>query len=476
MKLTYAELFAGAGGLSTGLELAGWEAVAHAEIEPHARAVLRRHWPDVRLDGDVSALDGAEYRGITLLSGGSPCQDLSIAGKREGLSGRRSGLFFHQVRIWQESGAPLLLWENVVGALSSNQGKDFARILSTIIGEPVAVPRDGKRKRIKWSKVGAVQGAMGITVAWRVLDLRRFGVPQRRRRVFILASRTERVDPREVLLDAEGVRGHPQAFAEARQADPRAAAVGVAASGAIGFHVKQDAITSVDAIPALGVTSAGMGVVAFKIRGGVDVDSAGKAAGKGYLAVEGEVFTLGTAPDQHIFDARAVNISGGVVHLDPEMGTLGHRSGDSEVGAQTRGVVFDARGNGEGGADPTLAGDHQNRVTDYTAIVVPTLSMGAHPAAPGLNGQDAQQFAEALMAAQPLPRPRRLTPRECERLMGWPDDHTTLGVNERGEEYALSDTARYKLCGNGVASPVAAWIGHRIKNTLEISHGQKSAD
>jgi DNA (cytosine-5)-methyltransferase 1 len=139
-------------------------------------------------------------------------------------------------------------------------------------------------------------------------------------------------------------------------------------------------------------------------------------------------------------------------------------------------VVYDARGNGDGAVASTLAGDHQNRVTDYTAIVVPTLSMGAHPAAPGLNGQDAQQFAEALMAAQPLPRPRRLTPRECERLMGWPDDHTTLGVNERGEEYALSDTPRYKLCGNGVASPVAAWIGHRIKNTLEISHGQKSAD
>ena len=72
--------------------------------------------------------------------------------------------------------------------------------------------------------------------------------------------------------------------------------------------------------------------------------------------------------------------------------------------------------------------------------------------------------------------PRRLTPRECERLMGWADDWTALGIDEQGREYQLSDTARYKLCGNGVASPVAAWIGHRIKNTLEISHGQKSAD
>lgn len=85
MSLTYAELFAGAGGLSMGLEAGGFHAVAHAEIEPHARAVLRRRWPGVRLDGDVTQINGADYAGVTLLSGGSPCQDLSVAGKRAGL-------------------------------------------------------------------------------------------------------------------------------------------------------------------------------------------------------------------------------------------------------------------------------------------------------------------------------------------------------------------------------------------------------
>jgi len=163
-------------------------------------------------------------------------------------------------------------------------------------------------------------------------------------------------------------------------------------------------------------------ILTFKVRGGVERDSAGKMAGKGYLGTTDEVFTIGTSPDQHIFDAR---------------------------------------GNGEGGVCPTLAGDHQNRVTDYTAIVVPTLSMGAHPAAPGLNGQDAQQFAEALLAAQPsLPRPRRLTPLECERLMGWPDGWTALP--------GAKDTPRYKACGNGVMSPVAGWIGWQLRAAIEL--------
>lgn len=138
---TYIELFAGAGGLSLGLDRGGWHCLGHAEVDDHARAVLRHRWPDTPLYGDVATLDGTGWRGVTMISGGSPCQDLSIAGKREGLSGRRSGLFFHQVRLWRESEAHLLLWENVVGALSSNQGKDFARILSTIVGEPIAVMR-----------------------------------------------------------------------------------------------------------------------------------------------------------------------------------------------------------------------------------------------------------------------------------------------------------------------------------------------
>jgi DNA (cytosine-5)-methyltransferase 1 len=218
---TYVELFAGAGGLSLGLDRAGWRCVGHAEIEPHARAVLRYRWPDTPLYGDVATLDGTQWRGVTMISGGSPCQDLSIAGKREGLTGRRSGLFHHQVRLWVESQAPLFLWENVVGALSSNQGKDFARIISSILGEPVAVPRDGKRRRAKWATAGYVAGTRGVTLAWRVLDLRGFGVPQRRRRVFIVAARSGAPCPAKILLLGDSL--HRDASPEPTQSQAAAA-------------------------------------------------------------------------------------------------------------------------------------------------------------------------------------------------------------------------------------------------------------
>jgi hypothetical protein len=95
-----------------------------------------------------------------------------------------------------------------------------------------------------------------------------------------------------------------------------------------------------------------------------------------------------------------------------------------------------------------------------TPIVTPTLNMGAHTAAPGSNGQDALEWAAITVPL--VGRPRRLTPLECERLMGWPDQHTAHGVKEDGTVYALSDTARYRLCGNGVGTPVAAWIARRL--------------
>jgi DNA (cytosine-5)-methyltransferase 1 len=137
-------------------------------------------------------------------------------------------------------------------------------------------------------------------------------------------------------------------------------------------------------------------------------------------------------------------------------------------------LTYDARGNGEGVSDSTLSGDHQNRVTDYTAMVMGeerTARMTAFGeyvsdgTASTIKARDYKDATEHEVSGVP----RRLTPRECERLMGWPDDHTTLGVNERGEEYALSDTPRYKLCGNGVASPVAAWIGHRLRAAIEAA-------
>lgn len=383
-------LFSGAGGADLALEAAGFDIAALCEIEPHARAVLREHWPTVPLHGDVCELDGTQYRGVDVVVGGSPCQDLSVAGKREGLGGDRSVLFHQQVRIWNESGASYLIWENVKGAFSSADGADFAAVLSAIVGTAIPVPRDG------WRNAGVVAGPTAVA-AWRLLDLQHFGVPQRRERIVVVAARAGGVDPAEVLALGESVRG---------DSAPRFAAREGTATGA--------------------------------------ADGAGSAR-----------------------EVVAVNISDGRATLDDVMGTLDtDGASTTAIGAQTRGVVltFDARGNGDGQVANTMAGDHQNRVTDYTALVV----MASGQA----NAERAENVSTALTALHEAPIvftpgiPRRLMPIECERLMGWPDDHTRFGVDEHGRRYELKDTPRYKLCGNGIGREWMEYVGLKLMQAV----------
>lgn len=187
VDLTHASFFSGVGGTDLGLERAGWRTVSFSEVDPYASAVLARHWPDIPNLGDISRLaddargEGRGRKGATLgdqrkpdigdkpyanavlWSGGFPCQDLSIAGKRAGLAGARSGLAFAFLDLVAAYNPPWVLLENVPGLLSSNQGRDHAALLARIT-------------------------ELGYGVAYRILDARYFGVPQRRRRVFILAS------------------------------------------------------------------------------------------------------------------------------------------------------------------------------------------------------------------------------------------------------------------------------------------------
>lgn len=214
MDLTFAEVFAGGGGLSRGLELAGWNCRWHCEYEEQAASVLKTRWPNTPLVGDVRNVDGREmvrlYGAILMLSGGSPCQGLSSAGLREGLADVRSNLFFQQMRLWDETGADLCLWENVDGARYSENGEDFAAVLRAFVGASVAIPSSG------WRSAGVAVGPSGIA-AWRVLDAQFFGVPQRRSRVFVLGSRTGIVDPAEVLSLTEGLRRHSPTRSRARK-------------------------------------------------------------------------------------------------------------------------------------------------------------------------------------------------------------------------------------------------------------------
>lgn len=489
MHLTYAELFAGAGGLSMGLEMAGWKAVAHSEIDKHARAILRKHWPDCRLDGDVSQLDGAEYAGVTLLSGGSPCQDLSIAGKRKGLEGERSGLFHQQVRIWRESGAPYILWENVLGALSSNKGEDFGVVLSTIVGGAVPVPADG------WGGAGVASGPAGVA-AWRVLDAQYFGVPQRRRRVFVLGVADGSVDPAEVLSLSEGLSGHPAARRQAREgvaadsgtgvggacipileATPRQ---GLSAEGSIGIGKPFDPMFTLQSSQQHGVLTYDTTRVAHPIQN-PELDK--EQNGLGIRDANAPMYTLEQRGHGVVtYDtAKAVNTlqanqTQAVVLRNREgkpgggKGPLLSAERETTLGTSNDQVVFTAGGHGEFVQRDAVSSLRANGgdIGGGSEAVVFTRQRTDEYAEKGVASTIAQRdYKSVTDIIAGIGIPRRLTPVECERLMGWPDDHTALGVDEQGREYALADTARYKACGNGVASPVAAWIAFRLRDALD---------
>ena len=165
MSLTFVSLFSGVGGFDLGLERAGWRCVAQVEWDKHCQAVLARHWPEVPRWADVADVSGHELPPADVVAFGSPCQDLSVEGRRAGfVEGGRSSLFFEAIRIIKEMRDAtdgtlprFVIWENVVGALSSNQGDDFGAVIDAL------------------AEVGAVD------IGWRVLDARWFGVPQRRR-------------------------------------------------------------------------------------------------------------------------------------------------------------------------------------------------------------------------------------------------------------------------------------------------------
>jgi DNA (cytosine-5)-methyltransferase 1 len=167
--MKFVSLFAGVGGFDLGLERSGHTCVGQVEIDKHARSVLELQFPDVPKHDDVTtAIDWADQIGLTgnidLVCGGFPCQDLSVAGKRAGLAGARSGLFYDALRFATHTKAETILLENVSGLLSSNQGRDFGAVLTALADSGYS------------------------NIEWRVLDSQFFGVPQRRRRIFIVAS------------------------------------------------------------------------------------------------------------------------------------------------------------------------------------------------------------------------------------------------------------------------------------------------
>jgi DNA (cytosine-5)-methyltransferase 1 len=187
--LTGVSLFAGVGGFDLAMQRQGVKVVASVEIDKNCNQVLAQHFPDATQFTDVTTVKGEDLinAGFTprtgIITGGFPCQDLSVAGKRAGLAGERSGLFWEIARLVEETQTEYFIIENVPGLLSSNNGADFGVVIGTMAD-------------------------LGYSLGWRVLDAQHFGVPQRRRRVFVVGRRTPDSSVAEILFKSEGLRGN----------------------------------------------------------------------------------------------------------------------------------------------------------------------------------------------------------------------------------------------------------------------------
>ncbi len=210
-NLTLGSLFSGSGGFELAGILAGIQPVWNSEIEPYPILVTEKRLPDVQHFGDVNTLNGAELPPVDIITFGSPCQDMSIAGKRNGLDGSRSGLFHEAVRIIREMRCAtddtyprFIVWENVPGAFSSNSGEDFRTVLEEIckIKDSISVPRPPD----KWTKAGEIVGEK-FSVSWRVLDACGWGVPQRRKRIYLVADFDGQCAG-NILFESEGLSGY----------------------------------------------------------------------------------------------------------------------------------------------------------------------------------------------------------------------------------------------------------------------------
>ena len=390
-------LFSGVGGFDMGLENAGMQTVFQCEWDKHANSILHKHWPDVPKWDDVSTLTGkhilAHAPVIDVVAWGSPCQDLSVAGKRAGLEGGRSGLFHEGIRIIKELQEEtngqyprISIWENVVGALNSNRGADFGIILNEM------------------AEAGA------LAVEWSVLDAQYFGIPQRRRRVFViaifdpvLASRC----PSPLLPVAESLPGHLAKSKPKRQSSTGSTATSVGTDG---------------------------GILGSAIVGSLNTSDAKMIStqyvNENKVVVEPFVKSSRAQTSELAFDTQFGSNANVTEDVAPTL----------KASQQSPSVAYSIREDAEANNFSATELDHANSLSALR---------------PSPQSHHAQMFiAEPTMAV------RRLTPLECERLMGWPDDHTRYKAD--GTEQA--DTHRYKQCGNGVASPVAQWIAKHILN------------
>ena len=342
--MRYFSSFTGAGGFDLAIPQ-DWKCVGFSEIDKYANMVLKYRFPDVKNYGDVNAIKWEEIPDFDILLGGTPCQDLSLAGKRKGLAGERSGLFFKFIEALRAKKPKYFVWENVKGALSSNKGWDFAEVLNQL-------------------------SEAGYSLWWQILNAKYFGVPQNRERIFIVGFRDK--SPPKVFFE-------PAGSAENNELQGQ---------------------------PTANTLQAGYA----SIR-------------EGSYLIEGQ---------QHAQEAKLIELT-------------------KNMPMSKR--VYDTNGTGLYMVQAVLTPSREKKRQNGRRFKNPEEPMFT------LTGQDIHGVAESFGTEMKI---RRLTPKECERLMSWPDDWTRWGIDEKGNKVEISDTQRYKMAGNGVVSNVVRWLIENI--------------
>jgi DNA (cytosine-5)-methyltransferase 1 len=448
------------GSVCSGIEAAsaawhplGWRPAFFSEIEAFPRAVLAERWPGVPTHGDLTTIEEGEYEPVELLVGGTPCQDFSVAGLRAGLAGERGNLTIEFVRLARRLRPRWVVWENVPGVLSIDGGRAFGAFLGGL-------------------------GKCGYGFAYRVLDAQFAGVPQRRRRVFVVGYLGDWRPAAAVLFEPESLRGDPPPRREAGQG-----ITPILEAGARTGHSTTD--------PSRGATWKGDGadnLIADTLSVGANQTTGFESEvivhglrGKAHMSHREDSDTLVAYAGGPATDVAAA-LEGHPVRHDYETETFvtGHFEQNSMGGRGTLGW-----NEGDKPLRPVKPqGDHQ-------MLVVPPLMArssrgGSQPLSPGFGtdghieraqigkpydrtrydeggnaGTLSSYDPEAIASAMTV---RRLTPREYERLQGFPDDYTLVAY--RGKPAA--DGPRYRALGNSMAVPCMRWLGERIDAVARV--------
>ena len=527
-KLKLGSLFDGSGGFPLAGILSGIEPIWASEIEPFPIRVTTKRLPSMKHYGDISRMNGGEVEPVDIITFGSPCQDMSVAaGNREGLGGDRSKLFFEAIRIIKEMRKATdgkypkyIVWENVTGAFSSNRGNDFRCVLEEIVkikDETAVIPSADK-----WTNAGSIVGE-GFSIAWRVLDAQYWGVPQRRKRIFLVA---DFVGGRagEILFESEGVSGYSAESFRAWQGVANGIKEGVGETSKDSLNVlmfenhRQDGRYTGPLEVCTSVVAkygTGGGNQPFVTEPIVPKSKDFTGGGKGEL-----IQTFGiSAKDSN--GMKSDNPNSGFYEAETSR-TIDRNGGNPScnqggVAVVEKGVAY--------GLDRASFNQGKNAKFDFSvdkevepSMVTKGPNATAHPVySTSKAGYHTRIYTEnvSLMSSDYKDPPtiseapyyivRRLTPTECARLQGFPDwwcddlgdDNPTddevktwmerfethrkaIGKSKKAKtekqvrkwlKNPFSDTVAYKMWGNGVALPcvyfVLAGVAHYEKERME---------